>query len=652
MSLVDQQKHIRELEQRLKVLEQQLYDTAQDTRQVLKSALKKNWESEAQSESFHSIRIGLCVDTADPFAQGRVRFYLPGLIKKDTPVESLPWAYPIATLGGFDDCGGFWVPPAGSAIVLIFENGDKSSPYYMGTVWTRDRGEKPHNWGYGVPEFDQLHSGHRKGYYVGDNDEKQVFPPGNTDNYNIPDYDDLKNFEEDAEKLKKVVPSHAHRIKTPQKHYITMDDGNYKCDYMGKRFEIGSSGGHRYLMYDDVMHKAGFHANPKACEQPTGSGSGSPLECEKNQDCQGDESILKNSLFKSAVECRAFCGPKTPQDNKCELDQTGIYQSSISGHVFVMDDKVSQPRGKPEWERCLQAFDFGCEDKFEGKMFMKSATGHWIEMNDKESKAGIRAGEAGVNPTGEDFNGIRLVTALGNSFELNDHTLQNRKAGESRGVRVQSTSKHLLEMIDEGNEQSFSDRKDGAEPTAKAKNAYVRLKSGYGLQLLFRDDNKQDKADKQFIELMAPQKQNDKGPHILRMQEASGNEPGLVMLKVGGTFYGTSKDEWFTIVGEKEKPASKITYVSEHDVKQVEKNIVVQSDLEYHFAKKYIILGAGEDCVQESGGNGPCFQPVIVTRPRSDLYGQNQFFVCPFTNYVHVGLENASDRVFASASSQ
>ena len=651
------QDKINKLEQRIAVLEQQLIDTVQDTKQVIVSALKKNWVTDVQNEAFHSTRIGLCVATDDPFAQGRIQFYLPGLVDKDTPVGGLPWAYPIADFGGFDDSGGFWVPPAGSAVALVFENGDKSSPYYIGTVWNRDRGEAPHNWGYGIPEFDKIHAGHRTGYYVGDNEGKQVFPPGNTNNYNIPDYDDLKNFEKDTEKLKKVVPSHSHNIKTPQKHYIKMDDGNYLCDHSGKMFELGSSGGHRFLMYDDHRHPAAYHYHPKACTPVGQSGDkGSPLECDKPQDCKNTEDKLKNTLFKPASECRSVCGPQTPENNKCELEQSGIYQASISGHVFVMDDKVTQPRHKPEHERALRPFDFGCEDKFHGRMFMKSATGHFIELNDRETEKGIRDGQAvdseNIKARDEKFNGIRFVTALGNSFALNDHTLESRKAGESRGLRAQTTSKHLFEMIDNGNDQQFTDRKSGAEPTAKAKNAYVRLKSGYGLQLLFRDDNKQDgPADNQFIELLAPQKENDKGPHILRMQEAAPGSPGLVFLRVGGIFYGNSTNEWFTTVGTKQKPASKITYVSENDVLKAEKAVVVQSEIEYHFAKKYIILGAGEDCTFENKDNeqGPCYNAIITSRRRFDVHPENGFFVCPYTKYVHVGLENASDRVFASA---
>jgi hypothetical protein len=82
-------------------------------------------------------------------------------------------------------------------------------------------------------------------------------------------------------------------------------------------------------------------------------------------------------------------------------------------------------------------------------------------------------------------------------------------------------------------------------------------------------------------------------------------------------------------------------------------------------ADKYIILGAGLDCpipedetqaqnlvnaslTQARSGNrvsirdklGPCIKPVIVAR---------RPWVCPFTKFVHFGLESMSDRVFASA---
>jgi hypothetical protein len=71
--------------------------------------------------------------------------------------------------------------------------------------------------------------------------------------------------------------------------------------------------------------------------------------------------------------------------------QTGIQIMSISGHTMVFDDSVEEPSGEPEWERSTESFDFGCNDKFVGRTYWKSATGHMIEMSDLEADAKLRA---------------------------------------------------------------------------------------------------------------------------------------------------------------------------------------------------------------------------------------------------------------------
>lgn len=659
-------KKVFELEQRLKGVEERFSEFDYNSLQALQSTLKKNWVTDSQPETYFGLRIGLCVDTKDPWGQGRVRFYMPGLRQKNTPVKALPWAWPISVFGGFDDSGSFWVPPAGSAIVILFENGNKESAFYLGTTWNRDRGERPHNWGYGIPEYDCIHAGHRGGYFVGPNDESQVLPPGNTYNYNIKDYDDLRAFETDTEALKKVTPSHLHILKTAQKHRLKFDDGNYSCNNRWKHVELASSGGNSFLMWDDHMHAAGQHVHPKAanCGPTATGGAGAGLDCGDGSSCPQEESTFnetntekfKNDLFKHESEVRAFRGPCTPQNNKCDLQQTGIFLSSVSGQVFVMDDEVSDPQGIPNWERGVEPFDFGSEDKFIGKVFIKSATGHMILMGDAEDASGIRSGEF-THPKTQKYepNGITLKTATGHSIEMNDHTLEGNTAGQNRRIKIESTSRHLLEMSDYTNEQSSPERSEGGVPVNKAKQAYVRLRSGYGLQLLMRDDNSQEESDGQFIELLSPHKDNCFGPHIFRMQEAPPESPGIVFLRCGGYFYGKSLKDWIEVVGDPEEgcgtAASKVTQITEHDIHVTEKAYVYLSDLEYHQANQFIILAAGRDCepVDPDEDLQPCIYPVVVTRPRYDIH-KGGFFVCPFTRYIHVGIEQGSDRVFGSAS--
>jgi len=651
----DTLKRVFEIDERLTSVEDTFSEFAYNTLQAVQSALKKNWVLDTQSEALYGLHLALCIDTKDPWAQGRIRFYHPAISPKETPVDSLPWAWPISTLSGFDDSGALWVPPAGSTVCIIFENGDRHLPYYVGTTWTRNRGEPPHSWNVGVPEYECIHQGHRNGYFVGKNDESQVLPPSNTENYNIKDFDDLKSFEQDTEALLKVTPSHIYEIKTPGKHRLKFDDGNYYCNQRFTHLELGSSGGHTFLMWDDHMHAAAQHVNPKACEcGPNASGGpGSGIACSDpfigdDEDCRkvrqppmcGDyaEIECENQLFKHESEVRAFRGPCTPQNNKCILKQTGVFLSSISGHVFVMDDEVSEPEGIPNWERGTAPFPFGCENKFYGKMYMKSATGHMIKLGDAEDEPNIRSGDF-IHQSDPEFepNGIQIVTAAGHRVELNDHTLSSKKGGEFRHIKIESTSKHSLMMVDEGVDNKPPDRKEGGEPTANADKAYVALKTGYGLQLLMRDDNNQDgDAEGQFIELMSPQKKNEHGPHLFRMQESPPSDPGFILLKSGGYYIGVSTDIWVEQVGIKDfpgYPASKITFVTESDFHMANEVYFYKSGVEVHFADDIIALGAGLDCdsVELGPNTVPCFMPVACWGP------------CGLT---------ISDRVFVSASDE
>jgi len=656
--IMDAVQMVFDINQRLSGVEEKINEFAWNTLQAVQSQLKKNWILDQQSEALYGARLALCVDTKDPWAQGRVRFYHPGIVNKDSPVEALPWAWPISVLGGFDDSGALWVPPAGSAIVLLFENGSRQVPFYLGTVWNRNRGEPPHNWNYAVPEYECIHQGHRKGYFTGKNDESQVLPPQNTYNYNIKDYDDLKAFEEDTEILKKVTPSHLYEIKTPQKHHLVFDDGNYYCNHRWKHLKIGSSCGHTFLMWDDHMHKAGQHAHPLACEcgPNAAGGKGSGLACgEKPCDKDppgecgdsegGQANRCKNDLFKHESEARPWRGPCTPQNNKCELEQTGVFLSSISGHIFVQDDEVSDPEGVPDWERGTTPFSFGCENKSRGKMFWKTATGHMIKMGDAEDLPNVRSGDFIHPETGEyEPNGMLFKTATGHSIEMNDHTLPSGKAGAFRHIRIESTSKHLLAMVDETNDQKSPARSAGGAPNNKATKAYVVLRTGYGLQLLMRDDNSQDdESEHQFIELMAPQKKNDHKPHIFGMYESPPDDPGLVFLRAGGFFVGMSVREWIEVVGGDgpESPSSKITKVTEHDIHDTDKYYIYLSDFEFHHAEQYIVLAAGRDCppAKPGGENLPCLHAVIVSKSP---------WQCPFTGFIHWGVESMSKRVFST----
>jgi hypothetical protein len=74
----------------------------------------------------------------------------------------------------------------------------------------------------------------------------------------------------------------------------------------------------------------------------------------------------------------------------------------------------------------------------------------------------------------------------------------------------------------------------GYAPVKKAKKAFVRIRSGYGLEILMKDENSQEQTVQQHIQLFCRKKDNkDRGPHIHRYQE-SPSGPGLVFLRAGG----------------------------------------------------------------------------------------------------------------------
>ena len=668
-------KKVFDVDQRLKSVEEQFTEFSYSTLQAVQSMLKKNWITDVHTEAMYGIRIALCVDTKDPLAQGRVRFWLPGHHNRDMTLSQLPWAWPVSTLGGFDDSGALWVPPAGSHLVLLFEHGDKDSAFYIGTTWTRDRGKSGnHIWGYPIQEYNELHQGHRGGYLVGPDDESQVLPPNNTDNYNIKDLDDTQSFFKNTQVLKDVVPSHQYCVKSPQKGRLRFHDGNYYCHHRWKRTELASSCGHTFLMYDDHMHPAAQYANPLCCNKdkdehvdchkdrpffPLINQQFDPVEGKKNKlDCdEGRKNECSNKFQKHKQECRPFTGPGTPQNNTCELRQSGVFLQSISGHTFFMDDEVSEPQGIPNWERSTKPFDFGCEDKFYGKMGFITATGHRFHAGDAEDDTNIRSGDF-IHPETERFepNGFLMQTATGHLFEMNDHTLKGGSAGQNRRIRLRSTSNHVFEMVDFTNKQANLTRKEGEATKNDAREAYVRLRTGYGMQILMRDDNSQDSsaAEKQFLEITTPMAGNDRDANILRMQDAPPGNPGLVFLRAGGVMYQHSTDDWLVQVGSDERPASRYELVTENDSKAVRKMYFRASDVEYHFAEKYIILAAGRDCPPSDIGNpqnDPCLFPVVVAKPGDKRKGDshNGFFVCPYTNFQHFGFDQLSNRVFASA---
>jgi len=653
----------------------------------------------------------LCVDTVDPYHNNRIRFYYPMFDEPDSKVGGLPYAVPISALGGFDDCGVNWVPPAGSRVVLLFEHGNRRTPFYLGTTWTSDRGEEM-DFGHPVPEYERLYRPNRKnGYLVGDKTGRQSYPQWNSENYNAFDPKPENNQDFESDPNTQITYPHIYGFKTPGKHLIKMVDGNHLCNDRWRRFEIMSSRGNYLLFKDDHLHPNGQWAHPTCCSN---GGNGAtkfgltpgeddlkncrssipkdkafdaaelagttPIETPQ---CQGEDTpssvnrknVCGNRYFKRKEECRPFKPPRYQP-----LNQSGIEMQSLSSHAMVMDDSVEEPSGIPTWEL---DWDTGCNDKIKAKMFFRSATGHMITLNDEEEGPHSKDGPRFRSKE----NGIFMRTASGHSLEMNDHSKGPKsdcKSGRQRGIKLTSTSGHTFRMFDgQDLKQCSPFRKDGGEPLSKATHAFCELRTGYGLLMRMEDKNSQEKTVNQSIRIIAPQKDNKKrGPHEFAMQEKP-DGPGFIFTRAGGRYAVYSFDDSRHIVGTPENKADMAHYVYGNYLITCKETWFCDNKLTYFLADEVIILGAGLDCkipkdaaqaAAQQGAQtitsqvqllnetqtqstpppqdrGPCFFPVIVAkRP----------WRCPYTGFIHFGVQvnekgklvnnSISDRVFGSSS--
>ena len=662
---------------RISQIEERFWEFGYSMRPMVQSEIKTSWKIPAQAETMYGMHTAICIDTIDPWKQNRVRYFSPLQHDPKSPIKSLPWAYPISSQGGFDDCGSTWVPPAGSKLCLIFEAGNRQWPYYLGTTWDRDRSK---GWRFPVLEYEMIHRGHRGGYLLG-KDEDQVFPPWNTENYNGADIDSIEQFEQDPEAKNKITYPNIYGWKTPQKHMIKMVDGNYKCNFRWQRMEFKSAQGNHLIFKDDRVHPAAQWAHPDC-----GCGSGDASKCnegnepiEKVDTCPSDvigdntpstpdvlmigggapteskasgttEGQCANPYFKQRSECRPYSGPGNPQNNKVDkttLPQSGIQMTSLSGHTFWMDDSVNEPKGKNNWEMGVMPFNYGCDDVFKGKTVWKSAHGHQIMMSDVEPD------DSPYKRNDQNF--IRLKTATGNRFEMNDDTKNKScRAGPRRGIELQSTSNHIIQMIDENNDQCNESRMEGGIPTNKATDAFVRIRTGYGLEIMMADDHHQEDTQSQYLQLLAPQYDACCGPHIIRMQES--DSCGFIFIRAGGDYMCMTEGDHITVVGVGEStpkddfckggclgPRNWFTAVSQHSLHWSCNFYFNKSEITAFLADKIILLMAGKDCppppdedgVQRNFECGPCVGRVAV------LVGDPESKTSRLL---------ASDRVFASAS--
>ena len=392
---------VQQLASRLDLLESRFTDSTLDKRNIVQTQYKLKNKVLHQPNGLFGISRAFCVATIDPWRRNRIRIFHPLLHAPGTPVEALPWATPCSSFGGFDDSGVNWVPPAGSTVLVFFENGDRESPFYIGTTWQFDRGPNGSKINIAIPEFDQISKDHRHGYLVGPDDGSQEYPPWNTESYNNPDFNISNNLQENfynnTDLETKITAPNIYGFKTPEKHMWKAVDGNAKCNRKGKRLEIMSGNGNLIILKDDHIH--GTQWVHPSCGNQTGAEQsicsttisnfatdpfGEPLETLNCNGSSSNSSILgghpgtpvdpetryananqgTNPFFKHKNECKPYKGPGTPQNNKVSLPQSGIQIISISGHMIFFDDLIEETRGQINWEGSFEDFYFGCNNKY------------------------------------------------------------------------------------------------------------------------------------------------------------------------------------------------------------------------------------------------------------------------------------------------
>lgn len=689
---------VESMEDRLAAMEEIMYEGRWDRQRIVRADSGRPYKTVLEPQTFGLVQ-ALCVDTVDPHHVNRIRFFHPTFDKPDSKIGALPFARPVSVLGGFDDCGSNWIPPAGSRVILLFEHGDRRAPYYIGTTWTVDRGPGQ-EFGHRIPEYDRLYRDNRKkGYLVGDKTGRQDYPQWNSESMNSfdPKPDNNPDFESDSQS--NITYPNIYGAKSPGKHLWKMVDGNHLCNDRWRRFEIMSSRGNYLLFKDDHLHPNGQWAHPSCCSSGdsssggSSSGAGAKFGLQSGADlrscrsdiagsqafdpellnqtkpseqtkCDGDSSpfginkqnICSNPYFKRKEECRPF----SPQRYQ-PLPQSGVELQSLCGHTMIMDDSVEEPAGVPSWEL---DWDTGCNDKIKSKMFLRSCSGHMITLNDDEDGPHAK----GSPRWRSNKNGIFFNSATGHSFEMNDHSQggqNNCKSGNERQIKMKSTSGHTFQMYDGQDLQQCSPyRTDRGIPLSKATHAFCELRSGYGLILRMEDKNSQEKTVRQSIKLIAPQKDNTKrGPHIFAMQE-NATGPGFIFTRAGGRYAVYSFDDSRHIVGTPENSADMAHYVYGNYLIACKKTWFCENKLTYFQAEEVIVLGAGLDCkISETLAKAKSEEATQIVQSQIKLLDEKAksgsqnfpqpdrepcFFPiivakrpwrCPLTGFIHFGVQ-------------
>jgi hypothetical protein len=469
---------------------------------------KRKFTFETQDRAYNGVSLALCVDTRDPLKQNRVKFFNPVesipltgsklSIADDattpsavTKISQLDWAWPVSSMGGFDDCGLTWVPPAGSMLVIAYMHSDPGMVFYLGSTWYRDKGPIMHdNWDYQIPEYYKLSEGHRAGYMVGQNDESQVFPPWNNDNYQGYDIDGIVDQELTPDAFYKTTWPHVYGFTTPEKHRIKMDDGDPKCNRRYKRLEILSSMGHLFLMKDDPYNNCAAWMNPQcgnvytdvvpqSCSismtvygAPPGiSGIADPaisnivtfsvipqFYCPQGpQDCPNNESPSTTAEQEYLLNDLNFCPSRTPYPSVSLPDIPDCLDGIIDGLTDICFNFNNTPNNKYQKHRqeCFPYLASDCALNQSGIQIRSRSGATWVADDSVEEPRGRPQWEVAQQPFDMDgctglFRGRTYwKSATGHYIEMADLENQPQLRSVRNGINLVTACGNSICMNDE-----------------------------------------------------------------------------------------------------------------------------------------------------------------------------------------------------------
>lgn len=551
-------------------------------------------------QAFYGSYRAVVVDTRDPRCKGRVKLFIP-FLHVDITEEFLDWCEVASFFGSLEDQGSVFTPPSGSTVVVIFESGSRMNPVVIGTLWVETRGDGDEATGMTFKEEEKVWEG-SPGRRVDqknkatNQDDKYLMPPWNNESYNQKDKekDPTKN-----DNYAKTYP-HIYGIKTPRKHFLQFVDGDFNENFKGKRVVLQSSRGNVLYFKDDTINDVNLlYENP-----------------------MWDD-------FRDGYPGNKYDKAKTHRLHKIELKQSGMQLQSFAGHRMILSDEVSKPIQDNKWD-----VPFKIEDKLLSFICLQSISEHMFWMRDNEYEPTKRSEE----------DGIFMVTATGHAFEMCDHTV-GEKGGPERKIKIQSTSGHSIELIDEET-TLYSARQSVLQKEGKlefkkgiwandATKGKLKIRSGWGQLFLMDDEGSQQENASQYI-LIANYNKDKPEPG-----EVCGEEGGDLLPFNAIRMSCVNNDKQFYIWGAGTFSLGvKRDYVTVvyngHSIETISKGskaIKVCNHMFYCAAQKGAIIASEEGQIfLLTGKMGEEGSPPEKPPRQIAIF---QGFTCPFTKHVH-----------------